>query len=160
MTMVSELQLAQEKIHVLIELLTERQLDEIIPVLEEIDAKSDIIVTSSSVMPNKELLAKAVEILYQTDGYSAADLNKIFEAIRLLQRLQLPDEEIIEHDPTKEETEILQVFDAEFFELCNRYLGENLRREVLDAAVLSNAQVWQSYENDMTEWYEGENDDE
>lgn len=95
---------------------------------------------------NKELLEKAIEILYSTDGYAASDLNKIFEAIKLLQQMRLSDENPTIAEPTAEELEILTQFDEELFELLDDYRepGE-IRAEVLHDAVISNVQIWLGY---------------
>lgn len=93
-------------------------------------------------MTNKELLTEAVEILYGTDGYSATDLNRIFKAIDLIKQVQLPEEEITEHDPTKEEAEILEEFDDDFFDLLTQYQEKGVRGEVVRNAAISNAEIW------------------
>lgn len=106
-------------------------------------------------MTNKQLIEEALQILGMIDGYRAADLERVFRVMDLLKQLQIeenPVEAMLEQ--TQSEIGLLARFDDEFFALCQRYAEEpGLRREILDAAVLANAEAWQDY-------YEEQGDDD
>lgn len=108
-------------------------------------------------MTNKELLTKAYEILMSTDGYSAIDFERIGQALDLLKQVQLPEEEIIEHDPTPEEERELEKLDSELFELFDKYSEKGLRLEVVRDAGLDNAEDWFNYRSEYTS--EGDDED-
>lgn len=90
---------------------------------------------------NKELLTEAIEILFQTDGYSANDLNRIFKAIDLIKQVQLPEEEIL-LPATEDEENLLEDFDSEFFDLLTQYQEKGIRGEIVRNAAISNAEIW------------------